>query len=156
MKRLVTLFFLFLSFAPMLSAENVSVLYRSRTQLEISITPDSFTFPDVTEADFDKGRIQQKKASKLLIKSNISWILSVCCVEPDLGTLGGQVKPLSDLRWRLRGETSWIQISQISTEVMRGSGRASRRMDFRVLLDWEDDGPGDYSITLIATVEEQP
>jgi len=89
-------------------------------------------------------------------ESDIPWRITVRSLNADLGMSddGRYVKPLGDLQWKLSDERQWTKLRRDDEEMNAsdepGSGVFS--VDYRALLDWKRDRPGDYSAALRFTI----
>ena len=90
--------------------------------------------------------------------SDVGWDITVRSSDASLGmsTDGLYEKPLGDLQWKLSGDSVWTPMTQDDTEVDTsadpGSGSGMIVMDFKVLLGWAQDKPGDYGADLVFTI----
>ena len=89
-------------------------------------------------------------------ESDTPWIITVRSLDADLGMSddGVYTKPLGDLQWKLSDERHWIEMRQDEEEVDSSSvtGSGAVTLDFRALLRWKQDRPGDYRATLRFTI----
>lgn len=135
----------------------------------ITISPADYTFADIAETDYDAGYIEKTSAQALTLKSNKSWIVNVKTTSTDMGTVGTYTKPISDFLWRAKkgakptkitdiDEVNYAVITAIDDQVAKGDPAAGIgiNMDYKILLDWEKDVPGTYTITLVYTITPQP
>ena len=122
-------------------------------RMELSI--DNFEFPPTTPAHLEQGYIEAEQALLISVSSNTGWKVTVKTTDDDMGTLGGRLKPISDLLWKRHRVGPYRPITHDDQLVMaRTTPVAQRRMflDYRVLLDWVEDSPGAYEISLLFTV----
>jgi len=135
---------------------------------KITISPADYTFADITEADYDAGYIEKASAQALTLKSNKKWIVNVKTTSTDMGTVGTYTKPISDFLWEATKGDKPAKITEITgaytpitgTDVQVAKGDPATgigmNMDYKILLDWEKDVPGTYTITLVYTITPQP
>jgi len=130
------------------------------TLIRLTLSTSTIDFGSLTEADYDAGQKDLVAAQGLQIWSNRSWTLSVAA---NAGTWTGPwAKPTTDLQWRAT-TTDGRVTSHVSTltgltigatQVAAGSrgGNVQLSMDFRVLVSWENDPAGDYSLGFTYTL----
>ncbi|HAZ27381.1 TPA: hypothetical protein DCY67_02020 [Candidatus Acetothermia bacterium] len=130
------------------------------TLIRLTLSTNVINFGALTEADYDAGRKDLVAAQGLQIWSNRSWTLSVAA---NAGTWTGPwAKPTTDLQWRATTTdgrvTSHVNtltgLTIGATQVAAGSrgGNVQLSMDFRVLVSWENDPAGDYSLGFTYTL----
>lgn len=136
---------------------------------KITISPADYTFADITETDYDTGYIEKTSAQALTLKSNKKWSVYVKTTSADMGTVEDYTKPISDFLWFANKGTKPDKIDPLpktvptpitNTDDLVAEGKQASGigidMDYKILLDWEKDVPGTYTITLVYTITPQP
>lgn len=130
------------------------------TLIRLALSTSTINFGALTEADYDAGQKTVGTAQAIQIWSNKSWTLTVAA---NTGTWTGPwAKPSTDLLWRAATADGRVS-SHVSTftglatgaaQVAAGTrgGNIQLAMDFRVLVSWEDDPAGDYSVGFTYTL----
>ena len=122
-----------------------------------SITVGDIVFGVVSKADFDTGYALLQN-HPVYWTSDVGWIITVSSLDASLGTSTdlSYEKPLGDLQWKLSVDSIWTPMTQDDTEVDTsadpGSGSGMIVMDFKVLLGWAQDRPGNYGADLVFTI----
>ncbi len=114
-------------------------------------TPTVLIAPVPTPADLDAGEIDAGVMTvKIIPRGNASrnWELCLRTTDP---SMGGGVKPSSDVEYWPPGGAGWQPASVLDQVVARGRGRSDIELRFRVRVDWTDD-PGVYSSVVALTV----
>ena len=102
-------------------------------------------FPNPGVSDFLAGSIEYPTPVRVRVRPrggavNNDWDLCISALDP---TLGGVI-PIDDVEWRLQGQTNWVPFVLADQLVTSGSGPVDVYLEFRVLLDWAIDTPGDH------------
>ncbi len=114
--------------------------------LTLTVDSNTFFFSQPTKWDYDAGYLEAIQATELSISSEANWQITI---RTDNSSLGGYGKPISDFLWRKSGG-SYQPVTNANTVVDSGTaGSPAINMDYMLLLDWTEDKPGDYSLTLI-------
>ncbi len=137
----------------------LAVLLAARPALaDQSISVSAINLGMAGEDDFYAGQIVVRY-HPVYWESDIPWMITVRSLDADLGMSGdgSYIKPLADLQWKLSDENQWIAMRQDEEEVDSSSdtGSGAVTMDFRALLNWKRDRPGDYRATLRFTITGQ-
>lgn len=130
------------------------------TLIRLALSTSTINFGTLTEADYDAGQKTVLAAQGVQIWSNKSWTLTVAA---NAGTWTGPwAKPAADLLWRAGTAdgrvTSHVNtftgLTTGATQVAAGTkgGNIQLSMDFRVLVSWENDPAGDYSLGFTYTL----
>ena len=124
---------------------------------EMAIDVDDIAIVETGKNDFIVGQIIINREPVWWI-SDTPWRITVEALDHNLGSSddGTYTKPLSDLQFKLSEESGWTAIRQFP-EVLKESnqtGRGSFTVDWRVLLEWQNDRPGRYETTLLFTISE--
>ena len=129
-------------------------------QSDLNVTTGDLEFGVLDEEDMISGYAIVTD-HPIFWKSNAPWTISVSSLNPDLGSSddGSYIKPLGDLQWRLSGSgnDSWTSLSESPDEIKweNDTGTGIVYVDFRLILEWADDVPGDYSAELQFSIEVQ-
>lgn len=116
----------------------------------ISLSPRQITFPTPTATHFNQGWIESDPI-RVIVTFNIFWPIGslATSLEADAPDMGGYGKPVSTLLYRVSGSSDWIPVSTQPQQISgRGFLAASTKVYFRILLDWQLDEPGTYSVPL--------
>lgn len=144
---------------PLLAASGDAwVTVKVNPNMSITLNSSSFSFPNPTESDYNQGYVEALAALQGSYSANSRWALTIHTDDTDLGTLGGNTKPLSDLLWRDSNGGTYAAISQTQTVIVSSNKKASNEplsIDFRVLLDWAQDVPGSYECIVCITIGSQ-
>lgn len=109
--------------------------------LAASVSPAAVAFPAPGVADFENGSVGFDGVTvDVQTRGFVIWILRIRADDPDLGGYG---KPLADLQWR-QGGGAWQSITTGGQVVAFGFTSRTLTLDFRTLLSWASDVPGDY------------
>lgn len=130
------------------------------TLIRLSLTTATVDFGALTEADYDLGYKQIVNAQGVAIWSNKNWTLTVAA---NAATWTAPwAKPSTDLLWRAATtdprvedyNASFAGMDVSPAQVAAGSrgGNIQLTMDFRVLVSWENDPAGDYSLGFTYTL----
>lgn len=130
------------------------------TLIRLALSTSTINFGTLDEADYDAGGKTALSAQGIQIWSNRPWTLTVAA---NTGTWTGPwAKPSTDLLWRASttdGRVSsyvstFTALVTGATQVAAGTrgGNIQLSMDFRVLVSWENDPAGDYSLGFTYTL----
>ncbi len=128
----------------------------------LSLSAATISFPAVTEAHYDAGSVGAT--------SSITFTMETLTGPPGpmrtstvsiraTGATMGSGKPIADLEWSRADVGSWNGLS--TTDVTIESRQFQRNgindpwnntVNFRTLLDWDDDGPATYNATVVFTL----
>ena len=124
---------------------------------EQSITVADINFGVVGEQEFIAGGAVLPRRP-VAWESDVPWIITVESLDPNLGASddGSYLKPLGDLEWKLSDDKRWKKMRQDPEIVLSGveSGQGTILLDWRVMLFWTKDLPGQYRATLRFTIAE--
>jgi hypothetical protein len=149
------LFFLFLSTNVWAERQALQVAIEVHPLDAIEVDTYTIAFPTPTAEDLDRGYIEVLNALQISLWSNSSWALSLGAFDQSMGTVDGISKPVSDLQWRYSGEATYTPLSQSSSSIQNSNDtlcNGTYSLDMRVLTSWLNDPPGNYSATLIFTI----
>ena len=140
----------------------VTIHYESMS-LELSTTSIDFGIPGI--AEFDLGVREISNAQEIQVSCGADWVMTVNAESSTWGYVGSEgdpLKPCSDLHWRSASsapEVTYTQatyqgVSQAAATVAAGSaGQAiSVNVDMRMLLSYDSDSPGTYTLWLVYTL----
>ncbi|GAB4305135.1 MAG: hypothetical protein Kow0097_03090 [Candidatus Bipolaricaulota bacterium] len=130
------------------------------TLIRLSLSTSTINFGALTEGDYDAGGKTVLSAQGIQIWSNKSWALSVAA---DASTWTGPwAKPSTDLLFQAGtadGRVSsyadtFTALTTGAKKVAEGTrgGNIQLSMDFQVLVSWENDPAGDYSLAFTYTL----
>jgi len=130
--------------------------------LSIKAQPKSVNMGIVTADDYKNGYREKIQANLLQIASKDNdWKVLVRTNDSSMGVIGSYTKSISDLYWRAQGpyatQTTYTSITNYDIEVARGPSGNTKNLfiDYRALLSWNKDVPGNYYITLLYTLTTQ-
>ncbi len=137
---------------------NVTIQVGAATELELPGSGIALATPDIT--DFD-ARFQNTAGPTATVRANTSWALAISAstATGSWTPAGGAwaAKPAGDLKWSLSagGPYTSLVVAPASTQVTSGSGPTAGRdipLFFQTALDWANDRPGDYTLTVLYTL----
>lgn len=135
-----------------------AVLLVLLTSSPASATQSITVHPDIsltaTVSDFNAGE-RQELTNLIQWSSDSYWIITVKSLDSDMGTSDDltYTKPLSDMKWKLTGTSTWKTMTTSDATVKLGSpGSGSFYVDYKVLLSWASDRKGTYSATIQYTI----
>lgn len=165
LKSVIVVFLLFLVlFIPSLSwadeTEHTTVGVTVPTLFSLVLSTPSFSFSDIGVSEMNTGYVEAIDALTITLSSNVAWTLSVKTYDENMGTStnGSYVKPLNDFLWRKDGG-SYAAITNNDVEVTSDENYAHDNevtLDYKMLLDWAEDAPGEYGLTVTVTLAEAP
>lgn len=130
------------------------------TLIRLTLSTSTINFGSLTEKDYDNGYKDLVGAQGVQIWSNLNWLLTVTA--NDKVWKGPWAKPVSDLQWQAHTKDSRVTghvntltgLSPDETKVAWGirGGNIQLAMNFRVLVSWENDPAGDYSLGFTYTL----
>lgn len=124
---------------------------------ELRINVDDLAFGEAGEREFLDGQVVRLR-EPVWWESDAPWLIMVEALDPNLGVSddGSYAKPLGDLQFKLSEESQWTRIRQDPEELKSSSelGSGLFTVDWRVLMQWTKDLPGDYAATLRFTILE--
>jgi hypothetical protein len=138
-----------------LSALALSALMAGRSLAAQSVTVSDLGFSTPAIAAYNLG-YSTLSSIPVLWSSDSNWIIYVQSLDPNLGTSyqGGYTKPLSDLRFKLSSDSTYIPVQYLVDQPVNTgtAGNSSFSTDWKVLLNWTADRPGDYHAQLRFTI----
>lgn len=140
----------------------ITVTYVYANPSSLKVQPKSVNMGIVSADDYKQGYQEKIQANLLHITDQDNdWKVMLRTDDSTMGVIGNYTKPVSDFYWRAQGtyaiQTTYTSITNYDVEVARGpSGNLKNLfMDYKVLLSWDRDVPGDYYITLLFTLTTQ-
>ncbi len=141
---------------------NSTAVFTVPTLIRLSLDVNTINFGTLTLADYDLGYKDALEAQIVYVWSNRPWVLSVAA---DSATWTGPwAKPASDLELRVaavnRPERITYLLSTLTGLTTAGftvaqgqpGGNFQHTMDFRVLVSWDNDVAGNYSLSFTYTL----
>lgn len=115
----------------------------------VAISPALVSFSTPTIVDFDNGGIVYTSTVRIDVdgRGNRPWSLCIASLAPDLGSVSGVTKPLTDLQWQPPAG-SWIPLSLAPQLILSDRGDRSIVFSVRFLLSWDADVPGTFGTTV--------
>lgn len=129
----------------------------------LNVNPKKVNMGIVTASDYEAGFMENIRANFLLIKDkNNDWKVTIRTNDDNMGVVGSYAKPISDLEWKAVGDhatqLTYAGLTTYDIEVGRGPSANEEQkifVDYRVLLSWANDIPGDYFLTILYTLTTQ-
>jgi len=148
--------------AALLDWVSVKVYYAAQ-QLTLSTTVIDFGY--LTLGDYDAGYKELASAQTLYVTSGTSWVVTVKALNATWTYTGEEPDPFkacTDLKWRSTSSdpavtvTNDVYIGMTTTDAQVAAGNAGTSieiwMSFRLLLSYERDAPGEYSLRFVYTL----
>lgn len=156
MNRSLIIFTLLIIFLTVL----VSVA-QAKTRLTIDL--ESVNMGIVAVSDYENGYKEKLPGNILNLRSDkLDWKLWVKTNDNNMGVIGDYTKPISDFYWKAEGDyaTQTIYTSITNYDIEAASGAKSSRerqvpIDYKILLSWSNDVPGNYNLTIVYTLTTQ-
>lgn len=137
-----------------------TALFTVATLIRLELSTHTINFGALTMNDYDAGHKTLLSAQGIQIWSNRNWVLTVMA---NTGTWTGPwAKPSTDLQWKATTTdhrvtshvSSFTGLTTQATQVAAGNrgGNIGLSMDFKVLVSWENDPAGDYSLNFTYTL----
>lgn len=138
----------------------------------LTLDVSTVDFGTVGQTEYDQGFDEVTPAQNVTIKSNVPWQLNVKAdaatwsYTPPVGmSIPDPSKPASDLQWRATSTDSHIStitdtytaMSTTDATVATGTrgGNIQLQTHYKVLLDYEQDPAGSYTLTITYTLSTQ-
>ena len=128
----------------------------------LRIVPSTFNLGEVKAEDYQKGYIEKFQGNIIILMYTGDWKLTVKTNNPNMGVIGDYAKAINDFQWKATGsdstQTNYISIENHDVEVAKGGitpGATIIMIDYKVLLGWKKDIPGNYNIELVYTLTSQ-
>lgn len=128
----------------------IPALYR------LVLSKNNASFPTPSKQDFRDGYVDLSRGVNVRVYSNAPWRLSV---QGEAQSTVTPAKSLSDFSWRIEGAqafTTFLETDQTVTESNDRVNNFSVPLDFRAALDWGQDIPQDYTVTVTFTLGAIP
>lgn len=138
-------------------------VYYTTPQLMLSTT--SVGFGDLTAIDYDNGYKELSPAQTLYITSSVGWVVTVKAASSTWAYTGGEPDPLklcTALEWKSTSSdpavtaTNTTYTGMTTTDVQVAAGNPGENIDvqmhFKLLLSYEDDPGGNYSLSFVYTL----
>lgn len=141
---------------------NSTAVFTVPTLIRLAVDVYTIDFGSLTLDDYDRGYKDAVEAQTVFVWSNRTWTLSVAA-ESATWT-GPWAKPASDLQLRVASVskpervTSYLStltgLTTANLPIAQGlpGGNIQHTMDFRVLVDWDNDVAGDYELAFTYTL----
>ncbi len=141
---------------------NSTAVFTVPTLIRLQVNVATIDFGALTMNDYDLGYKDALGAQIVSVWSNRTWTLSVAA---DSATWTGPwAKPASDLQLRVASVNKPERVTDylgtltglttVGFVIAEGlpAGNIQHTMDFRVLVDWDNDVAGDYSLGFTYTL----
>ncbi|MFH1854418.1 MAG: hypothetical protein ABH815_03795 [Candidatus Omnitrophota bacterium] len=116
----------------------------------------------IAHNDYENGYKEKIRGGILLVtNSSYAWKLMVKTNDSNMGVIGSYAKSIDDFYWRATGtfaeQTSYTSMTNYDVEVARGpmGSIGAVYIDYKILLSWAQDVPGDYNLIVVYTVTTQ-
>ncbi len=139
-------------------SNNITSQVGAATELELPGPGIALATPDVSDYD---ALFQNTVGPTAIVRANSSWALAISASTTNgYWTAGGGAwanKPAGDLKWSLApgGPYTSLVVAPASAPVTSGSGPTAGTnipLYFQTALDWANDKPGDYTLTVLYTL----
>lgn len=140
-------------------------VYYTEPAPELTLSTSSVDFGNLTQADFDNGYKELSPAQTLYITSSVGWVVTVKAASSTWTYTGGEpdpLKPCTDLEWKSTSSdpavtatnTTYMGMTTTNVQVAAGNPGANIdvQMHFKLLLSYEDDPGGNYSLPFVYTL----
>lgn len=119
------------------------------TILKVVVTDSVTSFSAPSDVDFDAGYKDYAAAVSVDVKSNATNTLTIAAGAANWTAPGSVTKASTDLLWKTGAGT----LAGLSTSAANvgsgGKGTDTYTIDYRVLWDYANDEPGNYSLPVI-------
>lgn len=128
-------------------------------RVEVDETMIDFGTPDAE--DFQQGYVEATQNNHVEHWGNVPHDLQIQAQAEFFSVSGASEdpeKPAADLEWSPAGEESWQGLSTAAENIVSDvgpggfAGPNGQEISYRMLLDFEDDLPGDYELTFTYVV----
>ncbi len=147
------------------TSQNTTVQATALAALRLTVDPNLVDFGDLTADDYERGYKEISPAQTLKVRSNVNWQVNVWATAPTwtyTGTWPDPNKPCEDLEWKSSSTDPRVTATQPDytgmtiNEVQVAAGNRGNNIlvntHFRVLLAWEEDPPGSYTLQIVYTL----
>lgn len=128
----------------------------------LNVIPKKVNMGTVKIRDYEAGYLEKAWGNTILVRDTSNdWKVMVKTDYDNMGVIGNYVKPISDFNWKASGDyatqITYIDLENYDVEVARGPQGILGRVyvDYKILLAWANDVPGDYNITVVYTLTTQ-
>jgi len=147
--------------------ENSTVVAQISANQKLSVDTTTIDFGSIGATDFDTGYKELIEAQTITVWSNVDWVLNVVANAAAFSYSGDYTdpgKPASDLYIRTSSShskvTDTIAYAPLNTTgfwIAKGGrgGNISLTVDFKLLLDYAQDLPGNYTLTITYTLSTE-
>ncbi len=142
----------------------VKVYYTELVQ-DLSLTPPGVDFETITETDYNLG--YKGLTQTVTITSSTTWALSIKASTRAWTYVGDETDPLklsTGLQWKSASSdtavtwTSGSYAGMTTSEVQVAAGNPGENitveLDLKILVSYQDDPPGDYSVQFVFNLTE--
>ena len=128
----------------------------------LNVIPKKVNMGKVKISDYEAGYLEKTWGSTIIVRDTSNdWKVLVKTNYDNMGVIGDYAKPISDFNWKASGDyatqLTYIDLENYDVEVARGPQDILGRVyvDYKILLAWANDVPGDYNINVIYTLTTQ-
>ncbi|MGQ9477434.1 MAG: hypothetical protein ACUVRH_02970 [Candidatus Bipolaricaulia bacterium] len=147
------------------TSQNTTVQATALAALRLTVDPDLVDFGVLTADDYWNGYKEISPAQTIKVWSNVNWRVNVRATTPTwsyTGTEPDPNKPCEDLEWKSSSTDPRVTATQPDYTGMKpedaqvAAGRKGNNIPvnthFRILLAWEEDPPGSYTLQIVYTL----
>jgi hypothetical protein len=147
------------------TTQNTTVQAQALAALRLTVNPSTVDFGDLTADDYERGYKELSPAQTLTVWSNVNWQVVVWATTPTWSYTGDWPdpnKPCEDLEWKSSSTNPRVTATQpnyvgmTTNEVQVAAGNRGNNITvnthFRILLAWEEDPPGRYTLQIVYTL----
>ena len=143
-------------------SQGSTAIFSVPTLIRLTVDTATINFGSLTMDDYDLGYKELLGAQIVTVWSNRDWTLTVAANSATW--TGPWAKPASDLELKVASvskpgrvtsyASAYFGLATTAQDVAVGipGGNIAFTMDFRVLLDWDNDVAGDYSLGFTYTL----
>ncbi len=143
-------------------SQGSTAIFSVPTLIRLTVNTATINFGTLTMDDYDLGYKELLGAQIVTVWSNRDWTLTVAANSATW--TGPWAKPASDLELKVASvskpdrvtfyASAYFGLAMTAQDVAVGvpGGNIAFTMDFRVLLDWDNDVAGDYSLGFTYTL----
>ena len=132
------------------------------TLTSFRIYPKKINIGIVSANNYDRGYKEKIQGNILLVTDTSNdWKVLVKTNDDNMGVIGNYTKPISDFYWKAKGkyatQITYKGVTNYDVEVARGSKGLFKIVitDYKILLSWAKDVPGNYKLTVVYTLTTQ-
>lgn len=137
-------------------------VHEANARTSLKVRPRKVNMGIIVASDYENGYKENIRANRLEATDTVhAWKVMVKTNDDNMGVIGGHTKSISDFYWRATGDyatqTTYTDITNYDLEAARGPKGNKKKVfiDFKILLAWAKDVPGNYKLTIVYTLTTQ-